>query len=259
VIAKGVKSERTRILPNWIDTKIFQPQSDPATKASLDSRFPTGKRILHVGRKGVEKNLDTLLEALQHLPPDYSVIFIGRGNVEHYQNLARSLGVYDRTFWIDSVPNHELPVWYSWCDCFCVASRWEGFGVVYIEAAACGAPIVTSNIAPMNAYLSHGVSAHLVSDYENPTALAEAVHRVCEDRDYRAALSAGAVKAGSLFSRETIQPKEAAAYRSLIDNPPQSNASRLAYRIWRAKYSSSRFLEARMPRRVLHRIREVLK
>ena len=64
-----------------------------------------------------------------------------------------------RCFWIESVKNSELPVWYSWCDCFCVPSRWEGFGLVFIEAAACGSAIVTSDIAPMTEYFTNDKSA----------------------------------------------------------------------------------------------------
>lgn len=237
VLAKGVSPERIRRLPNRIDTNVFSPIRDKASLQFIARRFGEGKHILCVGRKSAQKNQDTLIRALKFLGHDYSCVFIGRGDSSPYMRIAEDLGVSKRCFWLDAVKNNELPLWYSWCDCMCVPSRWEGFGIVFVEAAACGAAIVTSDIAPMNEYLTHNVSAHLVKDYENPSALAEAIREVCEDSAYRDRLSADAVKAAQPFDREIVDAMEVAIYREGMSLPPLPWTLRLemaAWRVWKS-------------------------
>lgn len=219
VRAVGTEPERIRRLPNRVDTNLFRPFADRSAWAAVADRFGPGKHILHVGRKDPAKNLETLIGALAYLPGDYSAVFVGLGDAGPFRALAEAQGVADRCFWIDSVKNSELPHWYAWCDCMCTPSRWEGFGIVFIEAAACGAPIITSDIAPMNEYLTHGTSAHLVGEYEDAQAVARAIRSVCEDEDYRRALSAGALEAAKPFQQDHVDELEVAIYREVINRP----------------------------------------
>jgi len=222
VKASGIDVGRIRILPNRVDTDIFHPIKDREKLGFLESRFPKGKHILHVGRKSHQKNLDTLVCSLQFLPSQYSCIFVGSGDPAPYKDLAKHMGVSDRCFWVKSVENSELPYWYSWCDCMCTPSRWEGFGIVFIEAAACGAAIVTSDIEPMNEYLAHNVSALLVKEYENPKSLSDAIRKVCEKGEYRRMISDGAVKAIQPFERSIIDAAEASIYKEALNLKPLS-------------------------------------
>jgi len=243
VLSVGTSPKRIRILPNRVDTSKFHPITDQKVLQSVASRYPPGKHILHVGRKDHVKNLDTLIRALGLLPSRYSCAFVGRGDVTPYAQLAKQVGVSSRCFWVDSVQNSDLPAWYSWCDCFCMPSRSEGFAIVCIEAAACGAAIVTSDISPMNEYLTHDVSACLVSDYENPQALADAIRRVCEDSSYRERLSAGAIQAATPFEQSSVDRTEAAIYHEAIGLKPPTLVRRLEVAAWRAKEA----VRARIP------------
>ena len=255
VLALGIDPCRTRILPNRIETNIFHPVKDQKALQTVARRFPPGKHILHVGRKSYEKNIDTLIRALKFLPSEYLSIFVGPGERTPYLALAEQEGVGERCFWVDSVKNDELPVWYSWCDCMCTPSRWEGFGIVFIEAAACGAAIVTSDIGPMNEYLTHNVSACLVKDYEKPEALASGIRQVCENQRYRLLLSEEAVKAAQPFERSTVDAAEAAIYREALRLNPLSLSivDKLTLSIWRANRNltslSKRILRTKTHRR----------
>jgi len=260
VLSMGVDPERVRILPNRVDTKIFRPIKDENLLQTVASRFPPGKYILHVGRKSHEKNLDTLIRALQFLPEDYKCVFIGQGDPTPYISLAKQIGVSHRCFWIESVKNSELPLWYSWCDCFCVPSRWEGFGIVFIEAAACGAAIVTSDIAPMNEYLTHNVSAYLVKEYENPHALAKAIQKVCEDTEYRRALSEGAIKAAQPFDRTIIDAMEVEIYREALSGlPPLPVSRKLEWLLWKVWKMTTNLEIVKFNRRILHTVHRRLR
>jgi glycosyltransferase involved in cell wall biosynthesis len=251
VIALGTNPNRVRILPNRVDTDVFHPIRDGVALQALAKRFPPGKHILHVGRKSEQKNLDTLIRALELLPSDYSCIFVGQGDRSPYLSLAESLGVGERCFWIDAIRNSELPLWYSWCDCMCTPSRWEGFGIVFIEAAACGAAIVTSDIAPMNEYLTHDVSACLVKEYENPWALAEAIRKVCEDTEYRRTICAGAVKAAQPFDRRIVDAAEVAIYREAMKLGALSLSRRLEITTWQAQEAAMCLVGKALPERLV--------
>lgn len=233
-IEVGVDPMRIRILPNRVNTAVFRPIDDQPLLQRVASQFPAGKHILHVGRKVRQKNLDTLIRALQFLPSDYFGVFVGMGDANPYTALAQTLGVGDRCFWIEAVKNSELPAWYTWCDCFCVPSRWEGFGIVFIEAAACGTPIVTSDIAPMNEYLKHGASAFLLRNYEDPEMLADAIRTTCEDSPFRQKLSTGAIAMAQMFDQEIVDAAEANIYREVMAYPPASLRRRWEIARWRA-------------------------
>ena len=209
------------IMGNRIDPQLFSYTHDLSLNGELNKKFGKGKHILHVGRKSEQKNLDTLIKALPLLPHNVSVIFVGKGEFTSYEKLARDLGVADRVFNVDHVNNVDLPKWYSWCDCFCTPSRWEGFGYVFIEAAACKAPVVTSDIAPMNEYLTNGKDPILVEDYENPQAIADAIKHVLDNPEKTQALRKNARKVGEHFSKESVDAQEVAIYEEIIKNGPR--------------------------------------
>lgn len=216
VLRRGADPSRLRRLPNRVRLEEFRPISDPAQLAGVAGQFPPGRYILHVGRKAHEKNLPAVIEALTFLDDSYKAVFVGRGNPRGFMDMAARLGVARRCFWVPSVPNEQLPVWFNWCHCMCTPSLWEGFGTVFIEAAACGAAIVTSNIAPMNTFLGHGTSAHLVDDYHSGRALAAAIARVCQDADYRRQICQGAIEAARPFEQSAVDALEATYYRQAL-------------------------------------------
>ena len=234
VMRKGVDSEKVMALPNRIDLNRFQPYSNTSEIQKIKAAYP-GKLILHVGRKHEEKNLDTLIRSLRHLPQEYRCVFIGTGDVQSYVALANTEGVADRCYWLDHIQNQDLPHWYSACDCFCVPSRWEGFGIVFIEAAACGTPIVTSRIPPMTEYLRHGESAFLVEKYEDPKCLAKAIHRTIDDTAFSARIRIGARTAAAPFELSQVDALEVQIYREVMHRRLGSPPSAWTQQRWNAE------------------------
>ena len=213
-----VEESKVCIMPNRVDTDLYSKQVNESAFAQLDAKYGNGKKIVHVGRKVKQKNLDTVIKAMQYVPNDYKVIFIGQGNVEEYKELSEQYGVSEQIFFVDHLSNKELSLYYSWCDCMCVPSRWEGFGMVFIEAAACECAIVTSNIAPMNEYLENNVNALLVDEYENPEKLAEAIKQACSNDVNMQKIKANARKVGLKFEKNRIDKQEISIYKEVISN-----------------------------------------
>lgn len=212
----GARPERIRIFPNRVDTDRFAPVDDDAGRAAFQERFPGRFRVLHVGRKEEQKNLETTLEALAILGDDFVGVFVGRGDDAPYRALAEGLGIAERCHWVESVPNDELPRWYSFADCFCVPSLWEGFGIVFIEAMACGAAVVTSDLAPMNEFIEDGRSGLLVADPHDATALANLVELACSNEPVRERLAVGGRRAAARFDRRRVDREESDIYREVV-------------------------------------------
>lgn len=107
--------------------------------------------LLHVGSNLERKNRRILLDIVKHLGDGWrgNICFAGQALTNDFLDHAASLGLRDRVYSIVK-PNHEgLVALYNTCDAFIFPSFSEGFGWPVIEAQACGAPVVASNIAPM--------------------------------------------------------------------------------------------------------------
>ncbi len=223
LLDEGVPPERIQVLPNRVDMNIFKPISDDRLEKKFKADYPGKYHILHVGRKSNEKNLDTLIKALRELGPEYTCIFTGKGDITPYQLLAQQNGVSQQCHFIDSIQNSDLVNYYCFCDCMCTPSRSEGFGMVFIEALACEAIVVTSDIAPMNEYITNNQSGILVKNFENPESLAEAIARACTDQELRSVIAANARKAAEPFSKGKIDALEVAVYEKFIEQASKNS------------------------------------
>jgi glycosyltransferase involved in cell wall biosynthesis len=235
VLKKYARHERMWILPNRVNLETMRP-SPSEDSSLLDTAYPYQYRILHVGRKSHEKNLDTVIKALKIVGKEYCLVAIGRGNTQEYSELAKADGVAEQCYFLDSVANDDLAKYYSWANCVCNPSRWEGFGVVFLEALACAGVVVTSDIPPMNEYITHMQNGILVKDYENPQALAEMIAMACRDAGVRESIKKSARASIMRFDKRTIDQLEAQYYKTVLEMSRNNefNAS-LFNRIFRAK------------------------
>jgi len=216
ILTKFKHPERAWVLPNRVNFETMYPRFDEYC-LDLNEKYPYAYRILHVGRKREQKNLDTLIKALKILGKDYCVIASGKGEIEIYEQLAREEGVLKQCFFLESIENKELARYYSWVNCMCTPSRWEGFGMVFTEALACEAVVVTSDIAPMNEFITHGENGLLVKDYENPQAVAEMIKKACLDDKIRKILKRNARQSVTKFEKNYIDKLEADYYARVME------------------------------------------
>lgn len=220
VLKKYKNYNRVWILPNRVDFNIMKFRSSDEI-SFLSDEFPFKYKILHIGRKTEQKNLDTLIKALSNLGKDFCLLTIGKGDTTKYKYLARQHNVIDQCFFKESVKSEELSYYFSWADCFCTPSRWEGFGIVFIEALACESIVVTSDIGPMNEFIEHKYNGILVKDYENPETLAEMIKFACCDQDLRKVLKKNARKSVMKFEKHNIDTLEVEYYRKILNMEKQ--------------------------------------
>jgi len=203
---------------------------------------------------------------MKYLDDDVVTVFVGQGDIKEYKELAEKEGVDKRCYFVKRVPSEELPLWYSWCDCMCTPSRWEGFGCVFVEAAACEAVVVTSNIAPMKEYLTNMVDSVLVDDYEEPKEVAKAIEYVLQGTEEIKLLGKRARKVGLRFSKQAVDEQEIAIYEEIMKiRPNNKNNVLLKVQMKQKEYKKRiknltyKFLEVSGIKRIGRRIKRIIK
>jgi len=179
----GAPPESLRLIPNGVDLP-----SDLRRGAAQRATLLTISRL--VDRY---KGHDVMIRALALVRvkvPDVSWIVIGDGPLRpELEELARSCGVADAVRFLGSVSDEERDSWFARAELFAMPSRLpgggaagEGFGIVYLEAAAHGLPVVAGNVAGALDSVADGESGVLV-DPSDPRAVADAISTLLLDRD----------------------------------------------------------------------------
>ena len=253
----NISEDKIYILPNRVDINLFKKMNDDGIFERFNSKYGKGKHILHVGRRSYQKNIDTVIRSLQYIDEDVSCIFVGQGDNKQYQELAETLKVADKCYFIDRIETNDLPYWYSWCDCFCVPSRWEGFGMVFIEAASCEAAVVTSNIGPMNEFLKNGQNAILVDEYENPHKIAEAISLVLQNSQDIQNMRKNARNVGLMFEKNKIDQMEKNLYSMIIPNKGRGEKNTKLYlkMLYKLSQQYATYIMSQLKREVLRKNR----
>jgi phosphatidylinositol alpha-1,6-mannosyltransferase len=145
----GVPQTRIVRISPGVDVERFRPGLPVADLFERLDLSPDTPLILSVGRLSRRKGFDQVIRALPQVVeavPKVRYVLIGIGEDKSYlEQLAKEAGVADRVHFLGHVPMEELPRWYNACTVFAMPNREisgdnEGFGMVFLEAAACGKP-----------------------------------------------------------------------------------------------------------------------
>ncbi len=175
-VSRALKNEITWMynLPDWkvhpiyngVNYTHFDGFIDPG---SVKARFgvgPLDPMVLFVGRMALQKGPDLLIEAVPHLLrfyPNAKFVFAGDGHLRvPVESRARQLGVAHATRFIGHQDAWNLRDLFRACQCVCVPSRNEPFGIVILEAWAAGKPVVASEIGGPSEFVWHNVTGYKV-------------------------------------------------------------------------------------------------
>jgi glycosyltransferase involved in cell wall biosynthesis len=143
----GADPEKVSVIPNGVDVRRFAPipQEEARSRLGLDSEGPM---ILYVGAIARTKGIEYLLRAISLLDSDLDsvrLVLVGDGEYEHAARaLADELSIAPSVEFAGKKPHGEMPLWMNACDLLTLPSLGEGFGLVLIEAMACGKPVVAT-------------------------------------------------------------------------------------------------------------------
>lgn len=179
--ARGVAPGRVTVVPNGTDAARFAPGDATDLREALG--VADRRVVLTVCRLVPRKGVDTVLRALARTAaacPDVVYLIGGTGpDRPRLEALARAEGVADRVRFLGRIPDEALPHHYRACDVFVMPSRLdpphvEGFGIVFLEANACGKPVIGARTGGIPDAIREGETGLLVEP-DDPAALAEAL------------------------------------------------------------------------------------
>ncbi|WP_018752507.1 glycosyltransferase family 4 protein [Paenibacillus sanguinis] len=197
-----------------VDTDRFQPNTQKAPSASFN--------VLFVGRVIRRKGVPVLIRAIslvRKAGKDVALTVVGRGRpgyMRELRKLARLKGVPVR--FTGGVPHTVIHRKFQGADCLaCPSQEHEAFGLVNVEAMACGLPVIASNIGGISEIIRHGENGYLVDEYNQPEEHAHWIWQLVQHREAAAQMAAKAREhAVKRFGWKQTAAKLMSVYQSLI-------------------------------------------
>lgn len=203
----GADPGRLCVNPPGVDHEVFHPGDRAAAREALG--IGNGPLILFVGRIQPLKGADLAIDAFARLAgeiPGARLLLLGgpsgpdgEAEVESLGKAVAGLGLTDRVEMRDPLPHHRMADAYRAADVLLVPSRSESFGLVAVEAQACGLPVVAARVGGLAYAVADGVSGFLVGEWD-PDAYAAALRPILTDPAERERLVAGAIANAAEFS-----------------------------------------------------------
>lgn len=216
----GVPADRVEVVYNGVDAG-FTPAPAADVEAFRQRHGLPARFLLHLGTLEPRKNLVRLVQAFARVkaqdpaqPPLRLVLAGGKGwGYDAIFAEVKQLGLENDVLFPGYIPDEELPWWYRAAAVFVYPSLLEGFGLPVIEAMACAAPVVTSNVSSLPEVA--GDAALLVDPLE-VDALAAALLRILRDDALAQELRARSVQQAARFSWANTARDTAAVYRRIL-------------------------------------------
>jgi len=217
---------KIKIIPPGVDTGRFHPL--PPDEARREIGVPCDQNmLLFVGRIEPLKGLETLIRAaglLYQERQDICLMVIGGDpEVDESQDLARlkelgeELGVGDMVTFLGARDQDRLQFYYSAAEVLVMPSNYESFGMVALEAMACGTPVIASEVGGLAYLVQDGVTGFHVP-YRDPDELAGKISLLIKQPSLRAEMSQAAVKHAQAFDWARIADQVLAVYEGLASS-----------------------------------------
>jgi D-inositol-3-phosphate glycosyltransferase len=221
----GADPSRIAVIPCGVDTNLFLPGDQAAARAALG--LDDQPRLLYVGRLAPIKGLETLLDAMARLRAAGTRVHLSivGGDADEPLNghegalrarLAR-LDLGGTVTFVGAQPQERLRAWYVAADTTVLPSHYESFGMVALEAMACGIPVVASRVGGLQTTVRDGVTGLLVRE-SDPAALAGALDRLLGDPDLRFRLGREGVQWAARHRWPCIAEAVCREYAALVEH-----------------------------------------
>ena len=218
-IRLGVRDRRFWVVHHGTVGRELRPGEAERIRSDLSVEFGREDLLIvgTVARLAVQKGIDVLLRAVSGLPHNFVVVILGsdEGEADNLLNLARELGVSARCRFVGH--QEDVSEWIRAFDIFALPSRWEGFGLVLLEAGECGVPIVATDIPPINAIIRNDLDGLLVpvDDHE---ALGQAILLLGSKQELSDRLQESfSIRIESEFSEATMMDSVNSVYSEILN------------------------------------------
>ena len=216
------------VIPPGVDVSHFYPI--PADEAKMYVGLkPEDRMVLYVGRIEPLKGLDTLIQAMSGLQLQEKrrvhLAIIGgdpaaspremSDEMARLQKLCDDLSVGQTVVFLGKRDQDKLPYYYSAAELVVMPSHYESFGMVALEAMACGTPVIASEVGGLAYLVRDGETGFTIPDQE-PEMLCEKISWLLNDNDLHARMSQRAVEYAQDYAWEKIAKQIADVYKGLV-------------------------------------------
>lgn len=225
----GANEAHMFTVPCGVDLELFQPRDrvESRKKLGIDLDRPA---LLWVGRLEKLKGVDILIDAVAQLDEcDAQLLIVGgddRAGALKAELLAQALdaGIAENVRFVGAVAHDELPAWYSAADVCVVPSYYESFGLVAVEAMACGTPVIASRVGGLTSTVSDGETGYLIP-WRCPEPFAEKLEVLLHNPELRGNFSRAAVRSVERFRWSKVAADVANVYESVLAEYAEHHAS----------------------------------
>ncbi|CAN2245619.1 RfaG Glycosyltransferase [actinobacterium SCGC AAA044-D11] len=231
----GADSDRVKVVTPGVDLQRFTPGHGKSSARNILNIAPDAILLTFVGRIQPHKGPEVLVRAVAemvahtpHLRAKLALVIMGGASgtginePERLAKLAQFLGVSDLIHFKEPVTRSELADWYRASDLVCVPSYSESFGLVALEAQACGTPVVASAVGGLRTAVSDGISGTLVDGHDSK-AWASVLSRLIAEPQRRILLSMGAIEHAKRFGWETTARQTLDVYDWVLSKPKKNS------------------------------------
>ena len=224
-----VNERKLEVIPPGVDTSHFYPIPPDEAKQYLGLN-PEDRMVLYVGRIEPLKGVSTLIEAMSCLKfkdqsgPVHLAIIGGEPDVTpeemstemaHLQKLSDDLAMDQTVVFLGKRGQNTLPYYYSAAEVLVMPSHYESFGMVALEAMACGTPVIASDVGGLGFLVQDGETGYTVPDGE-PDKLCEKLTLLLRDHALRERMGQRAVEVAQSYDWEKIAKQIVDVYEGLI-------------------------------------------
>lgn len=200
-------------------SELFKPDLDSRRLVEIKQKYGLDEFILYVSNIYKYKNFFELIHAFSliknQIDPDLKLALVGKNFDDQYteslKTLVSSKGLEDRVIFFGHVPYEEVPFLYVLCKLFVYPSTCENCPNILIEAMACGAPVLSSNIEPMPEICQ---DAAMYFDPFNPQDIAEKIQTVLKNNNLLQDLRLRSLRRATKFSWEETAKKTLRVFES---------------------------------------------
>ena len=234
----GIDSEKIIVIPPGVDTSRFYPIPDDEAKEAIECGG-CKRLLLYVGRIEPLKGIDILIRALAMVRESgvlekecFSLAIIGgdpdappekmSAEMARLRALCVELHLEDLVLFLGKRDQATLPYYYSAADVLIMPSHYESFGMVALEAMACGTPVVASQVGGLAFLVQDGVNGFVVPG-KNPTALANTLTHLIQQPELRERLGRQAAEYASWYGWDKISAQIRKTYEELMGRPVGNN------------------------------------
>ncbi|MBP1692662.1 MAG: putative glycosyltransferase [Chloroflexi bacterium] len=224
-------ARKISIIPPGVDLSRFYPIPADEAKEFIGVP-PCDKMLLFVGRIEPLKGIDTLIKALALMRQENVFVCLSviggevdgdeeepNAEMSRLKSMREDAGVGDLVTFLGKRSQHTLPYYYSAAEAVVVPSFYESFGMVALEAMACGTPVVASQVGGLAFLVQDGITGFTVP-VDDPQALSNRLTELVKNPILRQTMSAQAVALAQNFGWDKIASRIVEVYTSLINHEP---------------------------------------